>query len=115
MFNYHWYQLALWSIVPSMLLTLTMLFMPESPSWYVNHIKDTTVGIEQALTSLRRLRTPDSDINNELNELIESANRISASKNQYVMGQNVHMIYDIYSYKKNFLFLIENFASHWPH
>ena len=82
MFNFHWNQLALWGLLPAGLLSVTMIFMPESPSWCVNRINDSTQGIEQALASLNRLRTSDSDVKGELNELIEGANRMSASKNR---------------------------------
>lgn len=56
--------------------------MPESPTWCVNKIRDTSEGIEQAMSSLKRLRTADSDVKAELNELIEGANRLATSKNR---------------------------------
>src|ERR1700712_1419528 len=80
MFNVHWTYLSLCAIVPAIILSITMLFMPESPSWCVNKISDSTQGIEEALAALKRLRSPDSDVKGELNDLIEGANRAATSK-----------------------------------
>ncbi|KAJ6224153.1 hypothetical protein RDWZM_002698 [Blomia tropicalis] len=76
-FNFHWNQLALWALLPNGLLMITMFFMPESPSWCVNKIKDRNVGTERAIESLKRLRSTKSDITAELNALIENANRLN--------------------------------------
>ncbi|XP_017486798.1 PREDICTED: facilitated trehalose transporter Tret1-like [Rhagoletis zephyria] len=81
MFDVTWNKLSLWCLLPAGLLSITMIFMPESPTWCVNKIRDTSEGIEQAMSSLKRLRTADSDVKAELNELIEGANRLATSKN----------------------------------
>lgn len=82
MFDVNWNILSFWCVLPAGLLSLTMIFMPESPTWCVNKIRDTTEGIEQAMSSLKRLRSADSDVKAELNELIEGANRLATSKNR---------------------------------
>ncbi|RWS02509.1 Facilitated trehalose transporter Tret1-like protein [Dinothrombium tinctorium] len=69
-FNYffNWRYLALIGIMPSLALSITMFFMPESPAWLLSRYGRSSLKPEKALT---KLRTPNSDIQKELNEINE--------------------------------------------
>lgn len=81
-FDYRWNQLAFWAVLPAILLSLSMLLMPESPLWCVNCIQDRQVARESALNSLQRLRSEHSDIRGELADLIISVERLQHSQNK---------------------------------
>ena len=78
-FNIHWYHLSMAVLVPTIIFIVTMFFMPESPTWAINKIEDSTESIEVAKNALIRLRAKNSDIQGELNELIQGAVRMNAA------------------------------------
>ncbi|KAH7643203.1 hypothetical protein HUG17_9894 [Dermatophagoides farinae] len=78
--NFHWNQLALWALLPTALLVITMYFMPESPTWCMNCVEISNDALRLAELNLRRLRTKESDIHGELRDLCEFKNQIQKAK-----------------------------------
>ena len=62
-----WNYTALAAIVPSVALSISMFFMPESPNWLMSKFGRSLKVVE----SMHRLRHFESDIDQELNEVEE--------------------------------------------
>jgi MFS family permease len=65
-----WHYISIAALLPTILLTVSMIFMPESPNWLMIKFGRGT----QVVEALQRLRRDDSDIDKELDELEERAN-----------------------------------------
>lgn len=74
-----WKALAGISIIASVVMSLMMIFMPETPQWLLSKSRN-----EDAEASLKRLRI--SAINSELTMLTQSAQSQLQSGNQYSMS-----------------------------
>lgn len=86
--NFHWNHLGFFAIVPTTLMMIIMCFMPESPVWCINFINDKNESIKQAEKNLRRLRSKNSDIQQELDNLIEM--KKSSDKMNNMVNQSNH-------------------------
>lgn len=79
-FHFHWNELAYWALAPAMLLSITMVFMPESPTWLMMNGRNDAEGYLNSLNSLQRLRTKGSNIDGEMQLLVEAAQTMRMSK-----------------------------------
>ena len=66
-----WRWLCFPAMVPAVLMSLGMFFMPESPQWLMEKFGRSS----QVVDSLRRLRSDESDFEGELKELEERAEK----------------------------------------
>ncbi len=64
-----WNYICIAGLVPGVLLTVLMIFMPESPNWLMMKYGRSS----QVVDSLRKLRNSDSNIESELKELEDRA------------------------------------------
>ncbi|XP_027201191.2 facilitated trehalose transporter Tret1-like [Dermatophagoides pteronyssinus] len=69
--NFHWNHLGFLAII---LMMIIMFFMPESPIWCINFISDKDKAIREAEKNLKRFRSNDSDLQQEINDIIEMKN-----------------------------------------
>ncbi len=66
-----WNYICIAGLVPGVLLTVLMIFMPESPNWLMMKYGRGS----QVVDALRKIRHSDSDIEGELKELQERAEK----------------------------------------
>lgn len=71
-----WNYLAIYALIPGLMMSIGMLFMPESPVWLISK----TGKYQQMVTTLKNLRLESSDIDEEVREL---------ETNAYKLGQKV--------------------------
>ncbi|CAG2184051.1 unnamed protein product, partial [Oppiella nova] len=71
-----WNWVAFGGIIPSVLLSLSMFFIPESPNWLMLKFGRCLRVVE----ALHQLRHPNSDIDQELDELEEQVLSIQSQK-----------------------------------
>jgi facilitated trehalose transporter len=75
-----WRLLAGLCAIPSVLMTVMMFFMPESPTHIIFNKKISRNSVEEARMSLVRLRTDHSTIDTELEQLIQSKNHLTTKQ-----------------------------------
>ncbi|XP_054158960.1 facilitated trehalose transporter Tret1-2 homolog [Oppia nitens] len=80
--NWNWLGLA--AVVPSVLLSATMFFMPESPAWLMLKYGRTLRVVE----AMHQLRDPSSDIDQELDELEDRGTHSGSSSASKTDGQH---------------------------
>ncbi|CAG2118846.1 unnamed protein product [Medioppia subpectinata] len=77
-----WRWLCIIGLIPAVIMSIGMIFMPESPSWLMNKYGRSS----QVVSALRRLRTDDSDIEGELKELQDRAEKSKAESSGFSMA-----------------------------
>ncbi|XP_054158979.1 facilitated trehalose transporter Tret1-2 homolog [Oppia nitens] len=101
-----WRWLAIIGLIPSVLMSIGMIFMPDSPNWLM--VKHGRHG-SQVADALRRLRSADSDIDTELKELEDMADKAGQS-GSFSIGQlkrpDIYMPFIIC----NFLMFFQQFS-----
>ncbi|OTF75905.1 hypothetical protein BLA29_008423, partial [Euroglyphus maynei] len=88
-FEFHWNHLGFWATIPTTLMMITMFFMPESPVWCVNFIQDKNDAQRQTEHNLRRLRTIDSDIQQEIDDIIEMKQKSDKTNTNQLVNDSI--------------------------
>lgn len=80
----HWRWSAALFAIPSVMQTVLMYFMPESPTHTIFNKEISQKSIAEARIALERFRSDDSTINDELDQLLNSKAQLPSSSQSFM-------------------------------